>query len=221
MRKGYFTPPVLIILAIIIFAVAILIAINADFVKRIKKESSPAPITSPSPTTQQPTPTPDDANNKQRIKTLAQFKDSSGQTKYIVSGDLGYVDSAYVNIIYLSENETDISAAIKVKDIKGWDIRQKPIISNNQGKKYLLIWLGAADAQEFILSDENGNLTEIDFSKMGLGTTIPGMYGLKQGNWVGNTIQFTIIAVSGNGHSYEATFNAGSGKQLGETKQIV
>src|SRR3989344_9213570 len=96
MRRGYFTPPVLIILAIIIFAVAILIAINADFVKRIKKESSPAPITSPSPTTQQPTPTPDDANNKQRIKTLAQFKDSSGQTKYIVSGDLGYVDSAYV-----------------------------------------------------------------------------------------------------------------------------
>src|SRR3989304_8154148 len=46
MRKGYLTPPVLIILALIIFAVAILIAINTDLVKRIKNEplstSSPA-----------------------------------------------------------------------------------------------------------------------------------------------------------------------------------
>ena len=49
MRKGYFTPPVLIILAIIIFAVAILIALNTDLVKRTKKEPSPTPIPSPSP----------------------------------------------------------------------------------------------------------------------------------------------------------------------------
>jgi len=41
MRKGYFTPPVLIILAVIIFAVAILIAINTDLVKRIKNEPLP------------------------------------------------------------------------------------------------------------------------------------------------------------------------------------
>jgi len=49
MRRGYFTPPVLIILAIIIFAVAILIAINTDLVKRIKKEPSSTPISSSSP----------------------------------------------------------------------------------------------------------------------------------------------------------------------------
>src|SRR3990167_1709754 len=54
MKKGYFTPPVLIILAIIIFAVAILIAINTDLVKRIKKE--PLLSSSPSPTTQQSPP---------------------------------------------------------------------------------------------------------------------------------------------------------------------
>ena len=56
MRKGYFTPPVLIILAIIIFAVATLIAINTDLVKRINKE--PSPTSSSSPTTQQSSPTP-------------------------------------------------------------------------------------------------------------------------------------------------------------------
>ena len=50
MRRGYFTPPVLIILAIIIFAVAILIAINTDLVKRIKNEPLPTPIPSSSPT---------------------------------------------------------------------------------------------------------------------------------------------------------------------------
>ena len=49
MRRGYFTPPVLIILAIIIFAVAILIAINTDLIKRIKKEPLPSLTPSPSP----------------------------------------------------------------------------------------------------------------------------------------------------------------------------
>ena len=58
MRRGYFTPPVLIILAIIIFAVAIVIAINTDLVKRLKNEASPTPVSSP--TTQQPSPTPDE-----------------------------------------------------------------------------------------------------------------------------------------------------------------
>ena len=47
MRRGYFTPPVLIILAIIIFAVAILIAINTDLVKRSQKEPTPTPVSSP------------------------------------------------------------------------------------------------------------------------------------------------------------------------------
>ena len=53
MRRGYFTPPVLIILAIIIFAVAILIAINTDLVKRIKKEPSSTPAPFPSSASQQ------------------------------------------------------------------------------------------------------------------------------------------------------------------------
>jgi len=57
MRRGYFTPPVLIILAVIIFAVSILIAINTDLVKRIKKEP---PSTPPPPAaTQQPSSSPD------------------------------------------------------------------------------------------------------------------------------------------------------------------
>ena len=71
MRRGYFPPPVLIILAIIIFAVAILIAINTDLVKRIKKEPSPTPVSSPtlspSPTTQQSTPSPNETANPNSI----------------------------------------------------------------------------------------------------------------------------------------------------------
>ena len=58
MKRGYFTPPVLIILAIIIFAVAIVIAINTDFVKRIKKEPDPVvQLPTTSPATQQSSPT--------------------------------------------------------------------------------------------------------------------------------------------------------------------
>lgn len=52
MRRGYFTPPVLIILAIIIFVVAILIAINTDLVKRIKNEGPPVSSPNLSPTSE-------------------------------------------------------------------------------------------------------------------------------------------------------------------------
>jgi len=69
MRRGYFTPPVLIILAIIIFAVAIVIAINADFVKRLKNEPSPAP----SPTTQYSSPTPDETTSPSPLRTNKLF----------------------------------------------------------------------------------------------------------------------------------------------------
>lgn len=55
MKKGYLTPPVLIILAIIIFAVAILITLNTDFVKPIKNQ----PIPGSSPAAQYSSPTPD------------------------------------------------------------------------------------------------------------------------------------------------------------------
>ena len=64
MKRGYFTLPVLIILAVIIFAVAILIALNTDLVKRVKNQSNPTPVSSPtlsqSPTTQQPSSTSDE-----------------------------------------------------------------------------------------------------------------------------------------------------------------
>lgn len=67
MRRGYFTPPVLIILAVIIFAVAILIALNTDLVKRLKNEPPSPPVSSPTlsspPTTQQSSPTPDETAN--------------------------------------------------------------------------------------------------------------------------------------------------------------
>ena len=99
MRKGYFTPPVLIILAIIIFAVAIVIAINTDLVKRLKKEP---PTPSPSPTTQQSSPqesldiVPCDINadgncNVEDLNLLNKALGTSrGQKGYIPLADLDY-----------------------------------------------------------------------------------------------------------------------------------
>jgi len=55
---------------------------------------------------------------------------------------------------------------------------------------------------------------------MGLGTQIPGMYGLSFGKWIDNSTNFTIKAVSGNDHSYEAVFDASTGKQVGDTKEF-
>lgn len=96
MRRGYFTPPVLIILAIIIFAVAILIAINTDLVKRLKK--APPPTSSPSPITQQSSPTPDEtANWKTFINTEYGFSFRYKETEIIketgntYAGELLYV----------------------------------------------------------------------------------------------------------------------------------
>src|SRR3989344_6315443 len=59
-RKGYFSPPVIVILALITFGVALTLFLNADLVKNTKNKQSP----SPQPATQQsPDLTPQ--NNKQ------------------------------------------------------------------------------------------------------------------------------------------------------------
>ena len=91
MKKGYFTPPVLIILAIIIFAVAIVIAINTDLVKRLKNEASPTPFSSP--TTQQPSPASDASPAPNGAEETANWKTyTNPQWKF----SLSYPSSFYI-----------------------------------------------------------------------------------------------------------------------------
>src|SRR3990170_248678 len=95
MKKGYFTPPVLIILAIIIFAVAIVIAINTDLVKRIQKEPSPTP--SLSPTARQTTPSPDETANwktyaNPKVGFSIKYPPNTTLTESIGENNVGTVD---------------------------------------------------------------------------------------------------------------------------------
>jgi len=134
MRKGYFTPPVLIILAIIIFAVAILIAINTDLVKRIKKESTPAP----SPTTQQPSPTSDETANWMTYRNQDLGFEFKYPKEWIVANEIcpdyssddliilgnkdndcfayGSLEGSYEFAISMSEQEYDLNETINGRE---------------------------------------------------------------------------------------------------------
>ena len=95
MRKGYFTPPVLIILAIIIFAVAIVIAINADFVKRLKTEPSPTPLSSSSPTSdagREPTGSAEMANWKTYTNSEFKYSLKYPPDSKLIQFDLDFVE---------------------------------------------------------------------------------------------------------------------------------
>jgi hypothetical protein len=78
----------------------------------------------------------------------------------------------------------------------------------------------AGDHTTFWLFSEDGKNINVDLSKMGLGTTISGMYGLKFGGWIPNTTKFKIIALSSNDKTYEATFDASTGFQIVDTIEI-
>ena len=151
--------------------------------------------------------------------TLKSFTDSIGKEKYVVMDIKKEPIGSYWDSIYIGTKEDQIEGSIKIAEVGASSIAGSPYISTNVGMKYLLIAkYGPGDGQDFVLSDENGRNIKIDFSNMGLGTTIPGMYGLHFVRWEDNTTKFIINAVSGNGHTYEATFDAISGKQIGETK---
>ena len=77
MRKGYLTPPVLVILALITFFVAIMLYINAYFAKSAKNKTLP----SPSPTVQkQSSPTPDASREPNGSTETATWKTYTNQT---------------------------------------------------------------------------------------------------------------------------------------------
>lgn len=119
------------------------------------------------------------------------------------------------------ENEFVINFWLDDKLISTTDLDgiSEVFVSENMGPKYILIKIsGWSHTGDFVLVTEDGEEIKIDFSKMGLGTTIPGQHGLHFGNWVGSTTNFTIKAISANGNEYETTFDAITGKQVGETK---
>ena len=60
MRKGYLTPPVIIILALITFGVALTLYFNTNLLKNIKNKPTPSPESS---VQTQPSPTPDETAN--------------------------------------------------------------------------------------------------------------------------------------------------------------
>lgn len=157
-------------------------------------------------------------------KTLTTFADSSGKTKYVLASTeeqkITETTTEHINNAYLSYSEQPGSPAIKIPNTSGVESYDAKA-SANPGLKYIIIIkLGITSTPPpFLIADENGKTTDINFSKMGLGTTIPGQYGLRFGKWVGDTRTFTLNAISGDGSEYEATFDATTGKQIGETKQ--
>lgn len=163
-------------------------------------------------------------NQEVKSSVLQTFIDSLGKTKYVLY-KIADDDASYSYNIYLSSQSSLSNEAIKlftgVQNIDGvpFVTSNKDNVSSQSGKKYL-IFDHMAGTTEFWLFDENGNNIKVDLSKMGLGTTIPGMYGLKFGAWIPNTTNFKIKAISANGKNYEATFDATTGFQIGDTIEI-
>ncbi|MEK7523327.1 MAG: hypothetical protein AAB569_07085 [Patescibacteria group bacterium] len=171
-----------------------------------------------------PTSTTPKINQEVKSSVLQTFIDSLGKTKYVLY-KIADDDASYSYNIYLSSQSSLSNEAIKlftgVQNIDGvpFVTSNKDNVSSQSGKKYL-IFDHMAGTTEFWLFDENGNNIKVDLSKMGLGTTIPGMYGLKFGAWIPNTTKFKIIALSSNDKTYEATFDAITGFQIGDTIEI-
>lgn len=188
-------------------------AFQKYYIKLLEKSS--LPLVTPSPTA--------DIQKKpidSKPMILKSFTDSKGKEKFVVLDFNKETIGNDYNNIYISLKKDDTAHAIKIVNVQGSSLDKSPFISTNSGVKYLIIaQYGPGDGQQFTLVDENGKNIGIGLQTMGLGTKIPGMYGLQFGKWIGDTTEFTITAISGNGHSYEATFDAPTGKQVGETKQ--
>jgi hypothetical protein len=143
-------------------------------------------------------------------RLITSFVDSAGATRRIFSQEESIRSNLPITHLWLDNTLLD---SIELSEVTS------PAISNNQGAKYLIFELLSVSGQDFLLIDEAGTKIEVDLSQMGLGTTIEPQYGLRFGNWIGATTTFTIEASSANGNDYEATFDAMTGKQIGETRQ--
>ena len=156
-------------------------------------------------------------------KTLESFTGSNGKLKYVLLEEKADKESGMNKAtIYLSSSKTDIKNAIELIDLGFVQGIRDSGISKNEGVKYILIQIDApAEGLDYpYVFDENGKEILADLSKFGLGTKIPGMYGLSSAKWKGTLAIFTIQAISANGYTYEGDFDATTGKQIGETRQV-
>lgn len=174
-----------------------------------------------------PSPTIPTVNQKVKSSVLQTFTDSLGKTKYVLYKIADENSDVYYSYdIYLSSQSSLSNEAVKlftgVQNVDGvpFITSTKDNVSSNSGKKYLIFDHTAGDSTEFWLFSEDGKNIKVDLSKMGLSTTIIGMYSLKFSNWIPNTTQFKILAVTGNDVVYEATFDAITGFQIGATIEI-
>lgn len=222
-RRGYLTPPVIIVLALIVLFVAISLYLNAKIFS--KPEPSPQPVVQTSTDQPQTSITTSPPNNKS--KTLRTFVDSKGATRHILleAADPDPNTGEFIANIYLGNSES-YTGAKKITNVGSSDLGQSPFISKNQGTKYIVIEkLGPGDGQEIVIFDENGKLVteslyEDNYKAMGVGTTIQGQIGLHFKDFLPGTSDITVEILSATGDlDYLATFNASTGK-LAEVHKI-
>ncbi|OGY21640.1 MAG: hypothetical protein A2126_03215 [Candidatus Woykebacteria bacterium GWB1_45_5] len=225
-----------ILIGVIIGAILVgLVGITFWYFTR-PKESETSPVTTTKTSTSSAKPAASSAKSDEKldqslILKQVSFTNSQGKSKkfiiYKIAGETSDYPwpkaDTYIVDEYLSKN-----TAVKISQLSsptynlGETLSVGEVliyVSAGPGKKFIIITTKIAEGFAAFLLDEDGREIKIDFSKMGLGTKIPGMYNLSFGQWVGNSTQFTITAVSGNNHSYEATFEATTGKQVGETRE--
>ena len=151
-RKGYFSPPVIIILALITFAVALTLFLNADLVNNSKNKDlqNTSPHSSPPTVINKPSPTPGElANSSSKASATEDWKTYTNE-------DYTYnllIPSNWTVSTYNSKTEIEIKDVNNLRRITiysfndpefggDWcngsiDIREESIlISGYQGTKY-------------------------------------------------------------------------------------
>lgn len=118
MKKGYLTPPVLIVLALITLFVAAAIFFNTFLLKGLKKEPAP----SPTPSIQ---PSPKSATDE--TASWKKYRNEKYNFQFLYPSDWGKVDSAFgefqqnLNVIYLDtigeplQGEGDVPKGLAIK----------------------------------------------------------------------------------------------------------
>lgn len=95
------------------------------------------------------------------------------------------------------------------------DLPNKQVISSPDGL-YIVTEEKMGDYNTISIQDKQGNIIVKDLvasneKEMGLGTKIPGQYGVSFGGWsIGNN--FTLLVKSANGKEYEFQVDAKTGK---------
>ena len=145
-RKGYFSPPVIVILALITFGVALTLFLNADLVKNIKNKQTPIP----QPATQQsPSPSPDETVNltefKYKPSVNSVFKDSFS---FYYPNDLQVTKISDINLVSTSGLPEIIIAKDKITSVNE--------VNNLNSCVKIYVSFGYANSQDALESINGG-----------------------------------------------------------------